>query len=63
MTAAVASTRWPVDDQVALPDIEDRADFTWTVSPTTHEVNWPSIGSAMAICRQALPVQLEYPRD
>ena len=26
-----------------------------------HEVTWPSIVSAMAICRQALPAQLEYP--
>ncbi len=28
--------------------------------PTTHEVTWRSIVSAMAICRQALPAQLEY---
>ena len=27
----------------------------------THEVTWLSIVSAMAICRQALPAQLEYP--
>ena len=29
--------------------------------PTTHEMTSPSIVSAMAICRQALPAQLEYP--
>jgi len=31
--------------------------------PTTHEVTWPTIVSATAICRKALPAQLEYPRD
>jgi hypothetical protein len=37
----------------------------WITSgwPTTHEVTWPSIVSAVAICRQALPAQLEYTRD
>jgi hypothetical protein len=28
-----------------------------------REVTWPSIVSVMAICRQPLPAQLEYPRD
>jgi hypothetical protein len=35
--------------------------YTFTSGlPTTHEVTRPSIVSAMAICRQALPGKLEY---
>jgi hypothetical protein len=44
----------PGDGQLFL----NRVTEEW---PTTHEVTWPSIVSAMAICRQALPAQLEYP--
>jgi len=34
-----------------------------TVANGQDAVAWPSWGSAMAILRQELPGQLEYPRD